>query len=369
MNHSVAIVGGGLAGLIVARRLHQAGIDFALFEARDRLGGRILSTDALGNASCDRFDLGPSWVWPAMQPLIGSLIDELALSTFPQNSDGDIIFERSLAEGARRYGGMEQQPPSIRIAGGTGSLAAALASALPSPSLHLGARVRHIELRSTGIVLTLADGENGTRKIFAAHAILALPPRLLEATISFAPAIAPPTAAIWRQTPTWMAPHAKFFALYERAFWRERGLSGTAQSMVGPLVEIHDATTASGMPALFGFLGVAAEKRAAVADEVIIKACVAGLARLFGPDAANPRATLYKDWASDPLTSTAMDRGGDHPGANAQPWISGEWADFISLAGSETSLTDPGYLAGAVAAAERAAINATVKLAVRRIAD
>lgn len=30
------------------------------------------------------------------------------------------------------------------------------------------------------------------------------------------------------------------FAIYDRPFWREAGLSGTAQSMVGPLAEIHD---------------------------------------------------------------------------------------------------------------------------------
>lgn len=48
MNTQVAIVGGGLAGLVAARRLHEAGVDFQLFEARDRLGGRILSADARG---------------------------------------------------------------------------------------------------------------------------------------------------------------------------------------------------------------------------------------------------------------------------------------------------------------------------------
>ncbi|MFP5405092.1 MAG: amine oxidase, partial [Gammaproteobacteria bacterium] len=35
-------------------------------------------------------------------------------------------------------------------------------------------------------------------------------------------------------------------------------------------------------------------------------------------------------------------------------WLAGAWADRLSLAGSETSDTEPGYLAGAVQAAERA---------------
>ena len=84
MNRSVLIVGGGLAGLTAARLLHQAGIGFLLLEARDRLGGRILSSDASGQASDDGFDLGPSWFWPGMQPAMGNLVSDLGLPSFPQ---------------------------------------------------------------------------------------------------------------------------------------------------------------------------------------------------------------------------------------------------------------------------------------------
>lgn len=86
----------------------------------------------------------------------------------------------------------------------------------------------------------------------------------MEASIAFDPAIEPATRLRWRDTPTWMAPHAKFFALYDRPSWREAGLSGMAQSMVGPMGEIHDATTAGGAAALFGFLGIDADRRATV---------------------------------------------------------------------------------------------------------
>jgi monoamine oxidase len=39
MNPPVLVVGGGLAGLVAAHRLHQADIGFVLLEARTRLGG------------------------------------------------------------------------------------------------------------------------------------------------------------------------------------------------------------------------------------------------------------------------------------------------------------------------------------------
>jgi monoamine oxidase len=78
---TVAIIGAGLAGLHAARLLHRAGVDFNLFEARDRAGGRILTADGQGGLADDGFDLGPSWFWPQMHPVMGELIDELGLWT------------------------------------------------------------------------------------------------------------------------------------------------------------------------------------------------------------------------------------------------------------------------------------------------
>jgi len=72
---------------------------------------------------------------------------------------------------------------------------------------------------------------------------------------------------------------------------------------------------------------------------------------------------LFKDWAADPLTATDRDRVAvGHPIADRRPWVSGEWRDRIVLAGSETSAHDPGYLAGAADAAERAAATVIARL-------
>ncbi|MEM1154111.1 MAG: hypothetical protein AAGI44_08210 [Pseudomonadota bacterium] len=48
--------------------------------------------------------------------------------------------------------------------------------------------------------------------------------------------------------PTWMAGQAKVVAVYESPFWRDSGFSGDAMSRKGPLIEIHDASPASGEP-------------------------------------------------------------------------------------------------------------------------
>jgi monoamine oxidase len=355
MTHPVLIIGGGLAGLTAARLLHRNGISFQVLEARDRLGGRILSAGASGAVSDDGFDLGPSWFWSKMQPTMAALVEELGLSCFPQNSEGDVIFQRMSREAPQSYRGMRQEPQSMRIVGGTRALIRAIAAGLPTSSIRLNARVEQIAIDGQNVAVSVA-GENGPdQKLRASSVVLALPPRLLEATISFSPSLDAATARRWRDTPTWMAPHAKFFALYDRPFWQDAGLSGTAQSLVGPLVEIHDATTASGKAALFGFVGVPADQRLAAGQDAIITASIQQLVGLFGPEAASPAATLFKDWAADPLTATADDRiAGGHPSPDRRPWVSGDWENHISLAGSETSSSEPGYLAGAVAAAERA---------------
>lgn len=355
MRTQVAILGGGLAGLYAARLLRAAKVEFILLEARDRLGGRILTVDEAGQPAEDGFDLGPSWYWPQMQPALAGLVGELGLSDFGQNSDGDVVFERMSREPPQRYRSVAQEPQSFRLVGGTFALVRALAGELPREQILLSAQVTAMALGDEGVELTIQRADGTEERLLAGRVIAAMPPRLLEATVLFTPEQEGSISRRWRNTPTWMAPHAKFFAVYDRPFWRDSGLSGTAQSMVGPMVEMHDATTASGGAALFGFLGVGAEQRAALGEEALTRACLDQLARVFGADARSPRATLFKDWAADPRTATAADRSaGGHLAPDPAPWVAGPWKERLALAGSETSSSEPGYLAGAMVAATRA---------------
>jgi monoamine oxidase len=361
----VAVIGGGLAGTYAAKLLRSAGLNTTLIEARDRLGGRILSVDEAGIISKDGFDLGPSWFWPNVQPRLAALVQDLGLTSFAQNNDGDLIFERMSRETPGRYRAISKEGQSMRVAGGTGTLIAALAADLPNGSVHLNSCLQNMTLGDGCALLTISRPDGSQYSVAAKQVIAALPPRLL-ANVSFTPAVDSSVVRHWRETATWMAPHAKFIALYERPFWREAGLSGTAQSLVGPLVEIHDATTASGKAGLLGFVGVPADQRLRMGESALVKACVDQLVKLYGPDARHARATLLKDWAADPHTATAEDRvASGHPHRSEESWVTGAWQERLSLAGSETSEIEPGYLAGAISAAERAVSEAIRRLASR----
>ena len=66
----VVIVGGGLAGLAAARRLHRAGVPWRLLEAGDRLGGRV-ATDVVDGYLLDR----GFQVLNTAYPRLGTLLD------------------------------------------------------------------------------------------------------------------------------------------------------------------------------------------------------------------------------------------------------------------------------------------------------
>jgi monoamine oxidase len=108
-----------------------------------------------------------------------------------------------------------------------------------------------------------------------------------------------------------------------------------------------------GSAALFGFLGIPSRMRQGVPEDVLRSHCRAQLARLFGPEAAHPRAELFKDWAVDSCTATAADgdSAGQHPEAPAKAASTGPWAGRLVSIGSEWSPQFPGYVAGAIEAA------------------
>lgn len=359
---STVIVGGGLSGLVAAFLLQQQGVgDAIVLEARGRLGGRVLSMDPHGAVAdpavpdLDRFDLGPTWFWPGMQSQFNQLVDALCLRSFAQFDDGDTLVERSVREAPVRVRSPASEPPAMRLAGGTGALIAALHARLSPGSVRTGQTVRKVQRVADHVELLVESAPGVLTTCHADHVLLALPPRLAERSVVFDPPLPADLARHWRRTPTWMAPHAKYVAVYSVPFWRDQGLSGAARSGHGPMGEIHDVSMPGGHAALFGFLGVGALARQTVPHAVLRAQCRAQLGRLFGEQAAIPVADALQDWAADPLTSTEDDqRATNHHTQPPQPCVdSGPWLGHLTGIASEWSPDFPGYLAGAVDAAAR----------------
>jgi monoamine oxidase len=347
VNADIAIIGGGLSGLALAERLQRAGTDYTLLEARDRLGGRILSKVFDGAA----FDLGPAWFWP-VQPRMAALVDRLRLDVFEQFSEGAIVSEDHAGR-VRHNAGLASMQGSCRIDGGLGRVTGGLAKQVPGDRIQLNVKVTSLTREAHRIVVGAERGGQPLH-ISANRVVLALPPRIAEATIAFWPEPPFPLRRALAAIPTWMAGQAKILAIYDRPYWREAGFSGDAISHRGPMVEIHDASPARGEPfALFGFVGTPPGSRNRYREQTL-RAATAQLGRLFGSEMLSPIHIDLQDWSEDMLTATPADwtSNGHQVESGRKPALVDLWDGRILFAGSESAIQFPGYLEGALEAAE-----------------
>lgn len=343
------IVGGGLAGLYAAYRLDKANVPYVLWEAQPRWGGRILSLPIEGHAD-QGIDLGPTWFWPH-QRRIQRLCAELDLPHFEQPVAGDVLYQLSPVQAPQRTAGAGSVV-SYRLKGGMQALVSALIKRLAPESLKLNHTLTSLT-RSGKVWTATADHLGETSRIEFDHLIVAIPPRKVATHLR--PHLPTPLYAELSATPTWMAAQCKFVAVYETPFWRQAGLSGQVFSRVGPMVEIHDAssTTQTGH-ALFGFVGVPAHVRRQHAQAELEAACLAQLSTVFGPAASQPRTMSLKDWAQDEWIVSKQDLSEtpQHPALNLAPWSAELNRLGLNLVSSEFAPEEAGYLEGALCAVD-----------------
>ena len=345
------IVGGGLCGLVLARNLHRLHRSVALFEARPRLGGRILAAPA-GMA----MDLGPTWFWPQTQPLMTRMIEELGLASLAQYDDGAMLHLRDADKKPERVENKRVHEGARRLAGSMSALVDAVAADLPAAVIHLDHMLTRLSDRSDHVELGFVAGDDVV-EFATRHVVLALPPRLLAQNVRFEPDLEEPVKEAMRGAETWMAAQAKVVVGYERPVWREAGASGSAfvtheQAVVG---EIFDACDATGSKAaLGGFVALSPELRASfrVGLPVLIES---QMQQVFGT-ALGEGEQHFQDWATEPLTCSAADLASfsaEHAD-KANPMLRRpQWGRKLYLGGSETAGQGAGYLEGALEAARR----------------
>jgi monoamine oxidase len=242
-------------------------------------------------------------------------------------------------------GGAQQD----RVVGGTQLISLRMAEELGPGVVELSCPVRAI-LHGDNGVTAISD----RLEVSARRAIVAIPP-----TLAGRIAYDPPLPAIRDGLSQRMAQGSvvKCMAIYERPFWRDRGLSGMVTSVSGPVSVGFDNSPPDGSPGvLLGFLeGQAARRHADLSQEERRAAVAECFARLFGPEAANPVGYVDKAWAADPWSRGCyggfMGPGGwtDHGAALRAPIGALHWA------GAETALVWNGYMDGAVGSGQDAA--------------
>jgi monoamine oxidase len=149
----------------------------------------------------------------------------------------------------------------------------------------------------------------------------------------------------------------KFEAIYEKPFWRDKGLSGQTVSNLGPIKVTFDASPKDGSPGvILGFIG-GREARVWTPRSVEDRknACLANLVKYFGEEARNIKAFYEKDWASDPW-ARGCPVGVMAPGTlyDFGPALR-EPVGKVHWSGTETSNYWCGYMDGAVRSGKRAA--------------
>jgi monoamine oxidase len=334
----VAIVGAGASGLRMANLLDQAGISIVVLEARDRVGGRLLTAQP-------GVDLGATWFWQNEHEVL-EVISEFGLISFPQHTAGDMMYQ--VPGSIQKLDGNPLDQQAWRISGGMQSLTTSLANSLPIDSLKLSTKVT--ELRFENGVTIITDSGDFT----ARHVVVALPPATAIANITFHPDLPQELKSIAARTPVWMGAITKVVAIYDSPFWRSRGLAGSAMSHVGPLREIHDVSNeAATFGALFGF------SRESVTREVIREQLVA----IFGAEAANPSSLIIKDWSKSELTSPPnVSELNDYQLFGAKVLRDSHFDGRLYFSSTETSTNSPGHIQGAFSAARRTA-NQIINLA------
>ena len=234
--------------------------------------------------------------------LLESLLMAASAGSYSHLVDADFILDK------RVVGGLQQVP--ILLAERLGD------------DVFLSQAVRTLEWSDDGVTVTTAPttGVTGTATtggagltVRARQAILALAPVLYD-RISFVPAL--PRLQHQMHQHISMGFVIKVHAVYDRPFWREQGLSGTAFSPYELSHEAYDNTNhGDERGTLVGFVSdLNADGVFALSAEERKERILESLSHYYGPEAKNPVVYIESDWGSEEWTrgayAASFDLGG-----------------------------------------------------------
>jgi monoamine oxidase len=284
---------------------------------------------------------------------LGAEADEISLlfTVLFVAQSGDRQHPGTFERNFNTRGGAQQ----TRFHGGTQLVAERLAERLGARVV-LGTPVRRVFDEWNGVRV-----ESDLVTVHAREVVIALPPTMAR-RIEYHPELPAERRGLFAHFP--QGTLTKVTAVYERAFWRDAGLTGTAVSLGGPIGATYDDSPPSGKPGIvFGFVGGDAARRFATLAPGARRARVlAQLERLFGPKAAHTTDYFETRWRE-----ARWSRG--CPTAFAPPHtltrygpVLREPVGRIHWAGTETADYWAGYMDGAVRSGERVAAEVLARL-------
>ena len=222
--------------------------------------------------------------------LLQSLLMAASAGSYSHLVDADFILDK------RVVGGLQQVP--LRLAERLGE------------DVLLGQPVRSIEYSDAGAVVRTDEVT-----VRARHVVLALAPVLYN-RISFSPPL--PRLKHQMHQHFSMGFVIKVHAVYDRPFWREQGLSGTAFSPYELSHEAYDNTNhGDERGTLVGFVSDQnADDLFRLSADERRERILESLSHYYGPEAKNPIVYYESDWGSEEWTrgayAASFDMGGLH---------------------------------------------------------
>ncbi|GAL01315.1 amine oxidase [Nonlabens ulvanivorans] len=341
-NKNIIILGAGLCGLTLAYLLRNSNYQITVIEARNRLGGRILTKNTSGETP---IDLGPAWLWNQNTNLL-NLLKELEIPIHQQFATGNAYYQSMASQPPQLFQLPENQEPSYRMAGGTNSIIKKLSSILSSIDLKLNEPVLNLEEN-----VHLIDVRTSQSTYQADLVVSTIPPGLLVNNIEFTPDLPDSLVNIANNTHTWMADSIKFGLSYDKPFWKEKGLSGSCFSNVGPFTELYDHTNYNeNRFALAGFMKPALSDLSSSQRKKVI---LNQLVDFLGKEALDFISYEEQCWAQEKFTRAQSHYLlSPHQNNGHSVYNHLYFNNKLIISGTETASQYAGYMEGAVRRAQ-----------------
>ncbi|MFD1315411.1 flavin monoamine oxidase family protein [Namhaeicola litoreus] len=338
----VIILGAGLTGLYLAHLLKKEKISFQILEARNRVGGRILTHYQKDSAP---IEMGATWFGEKHRKF-KQVISELNIHYFEQYLGNTAIYEPISSSPHQLVQLPPNDDPSFRIQGGTFELIKALTKKIAVDEIQLNEQVDRVEYSDKKFHVFTKN-----KNYYGEIVVSTLPPNLLVNSIEFMPQLPENLVIVSQNTHTWMGESIKIGLRFDAPFWRNDRLSGTIFSNVGPVTEMYEHNDVDDQ--FFALKGFLSGAYFSMSKDQRLEIVLNQLKKYYGDSVLHYRSYEELIWQNENFTFQPYS-GSIYPHQNnGNPIFQNSYCDNrLHIAGTETAQQFGGYMEGAIQSAE-----------------